>query len=153
LQEVAAFARLPKGYVRYARQSWLLIQNEISPILSQFYDFMEDSGFTVLIERPNRDRLITAQAQHWQKLFTASFSEDYLASAKAIGLRHRLIDLSPSAYISGYGFLSNRISSQTVKALPHDPALASQLLLTTQSLIFIDMSLALSVYNDDVELL
>lgn len=153
LQEVAAFSGLPRNYARYAQHAWMLIEDDITGILNNFYDFIEDSGFPAVTDSTNRARLIETQVKHWEALFSATFSDDYIASIKAIGLKHRLNHLSPSAYISGYGFLSARIIRNIIDTLKGQPEEALMISQTIQSLIFIDMSLALSVYNDEVELL
>ena len=153
LQEVAVFADLPRNYVSYAHQAWIIIESDIIDMLHNFYDFIEDSGFREIIERHNRERLIRAQYEHWKSLFSASFSEEYIHSIKAIGLKHRIKNLSPSAYISGYGFLVSKMTRLVSETLTESPEEALEINRTIQSLVFIDMSLALSVYNDEVELL
>ena len=150
LQEVAIFSGLSRDYREEAKQTWKLLEPFIERILNRFYNFIEDNGFKEEVDKATRELLIAKQYDHWKNLFRTEFTDEYINSVPKIGLTHKNINLSASTYVSGYGFLLTNMSDHVSDILKDDPELALKLIRTINSLVLIDMSLALSVYNSEV---
>lgn len=153
LQEIVIFSGLPRSYTAQAARAWQIIEPVLPDMLNRFYDFIDSSGFTELKIAENRTRMIEAQSHHLKVLFGAGFTDDYIEGVTGIGMRHRLINLSPSNFITGYGYLSAKMCEQIRQSLPGESETALNLVQTIHGLIFVDMGLALSVFDEEVELL
>lgn len=95
-------------------------------------------------------RLTSAQADHWGQLFDGSFSADYFARARRIGLAHDRIGLEPRWYVGAYAhFLDDIVAVLVDRRWPRDrlrDALAAVMRAT-----LLDMELAISTYAQSGE--
>lgn len=153
LQEYAALSGLPRHYKQLSNDCWRILAPRIPEVLSKFYGFAIASGFIADVDAATKRHIIGKQQAHWKELFQADFSDHYLESIRAIGVAHRAIGLAPSDYISGYAFIMSRIVHHVGEEYRGDAAHALEITRTVNSLVAIDMSLALSAYGEDVVLL
>lgn len=87
------------------------VQESVSAALTEFYariatipqlrrHFADDA-------QSNRAR--SSQEQHWSRILTAEFGDDYAQSVRRIGAVHARIGLEPRWYIGGYGLVLDHI--------------------------------------------
>lgn len=96
-----------------------------------------------------------AQYDHWVRLFSVRFDEEYVQSVFRIGLIHSKIGLEPTWYIGAYAFtlsrLYHRIAHKYHSYLSKEAAQeqTSKLMGAVNQCAMIDMDLAISVYLDE----
>lgn len=96
-----------------------------------------------------------AQEEHWIRLFTCKFDEDYAQSVRRIGLIHSKIGLEPTWYIGAYAFTMNylyeNITHQYHSYLsPKESQKKTALLMRAiNQCVMIDMDMAITVYLDE----
>ncbi|OIN86984.1 MAG: hypothetical protein AUJ12_03585 [Alphaproteobacteria bacterium CG1_02_46_17] len=96
-----------------------------------------------------------AQQDHWIRLFSARFDEEYAQSVRRIGLIHSKIGLVPTWYIGAYAFTLNHIythAAEQYKSRFH-PGVAQEktakLLRALNQCVMIDMDMAISIYLEE----
>jgi methyl-accepting chemotaxis protein len=101
------------------------------------------------------DRASKTQGEHWLKLFSGRFDDDYAASVRRIGLMHSRIGLEPRWYIGGYAFILGRLHTVVSHAFTSRlrPAVAqaktAALLCALNQAVMIDIDLAISIYIEE----
>jgi methyl-accepting chemotaxis protein len=97
----------------------------------------------------------SAQAAHWELLFSGRFDGSYLDAAQKVGLIHSKIGLEPRWYMGGYAVVMRKLSAIAVKSHIHrwsrDVGAASltTLLEALNLAITLDMELGISIYLDE----
>ena len=129
---------------------WVTIEPHLDRILSEFYDHLLSYPETArIIGDPSRvGRLKDAQKGHWENLFNCPSEDRFLAEVRAIGHAHHRIGLEQRWYMGGYCFILNRILDVVAKANRFRPSRQAEVMAAITRMIFLDMDLALSVYND-----
>lgn len=122
------------------------IAEEMYAILSDFYRHMMQFPQTrKFFVNSDINVLKTRQTQHWQRLFSAEFDREYIASASRIGLAHHAIGLPLHLYLSGY----NRVLCDlTTLAIHHHSGslAASDTVTAIIKVVSLDMDIAVSCY-------
>ncbi|MBD8890457.1 globin-coupled sensor protein [Roseibium litorale] len=131
-----------------AKSGWQAVKEQLPGILKDFYAHVRTVPHLAALIGNQEERLIAAQSRHWDGLFTSGLGQEYLESAKRIGLAHVRIDLDPTWYIGGYSFVQTRLASYFLKKYRFSPAKAENVLRSMNKLIMIDMDLAISTYHD-----
>jgi uncharacterized protein YoxC len=96
----------------------------------------------------NVARLKELQTRHWQSLFEARFDSGYMQQITRIGEMHMKNGLEPRWYIGGYCFVLNQVVEAAIRQNLWRPWRLLSLLPAINKVIFLDMELAISVYND-----
>ena len=97
----------------------------------------------------------SAQFDHWMRLFSGRFDEEYFTSVKKIGLTHSRIGLEPRWYIGGYTFTLNMLIEAATRhhrnrMRPEAARLKMvSLLRAINQAVMLDMDLAISVYLEE----
>ncbi|MFX4221264.1 MAG: protoglobin domain-containing protein [Thalassobaculum sp.] len=134
----------------YTRQKLRMFQPtidlEMSDILADFYQHMKQfpQAEKYLAGR-DVNYLKLRQSQHWNRLFSATFNEDYISSAVRVGLVHHKIGLPLFLYLSGY----NRVQCDlTALAIKHHAGTlaATDTVSAIIKAVAIDMDIAISCY-------
>lgn len=127
-----------------------VLSKKISGILDSFYLHIDRQPETApLIRGAGKiDRLKAAQRQHWTSLFDGTFSTSFLQQAQKIGETHERIGLPPRWYIGGYSFIVSELIPELVAEYRRKPERLSAVLVAAMKAIFLDMDIAISVYND-----
>ncbi len=99
-----SFARIDDGMKGRLRTVWPMVEAGLPEILARMYDHV--------LSRPelkalfaSEDRVRHAQQrqrEHWERLFSARFDDEYILSVQRIASTHARIGLEPSFYISTY---------------------------------------------------
>jgi methyl-accepting chemotaxis protein len=130
------------------------LKRELPGILGVFYQHIQKyPTLSALFNGSSSfDRARKAQGDHWIKLFSASFDEEYVSSVRRIGLMHSRIGLEPRWYIAGYSFVLTRlyavaISEYSSRFHPATAqAKAARLVGALNAVALLDMDLAISIY-------
>jgi hypothetical protein len=126
---------------------WTILDPQIEGIVSRFYAKIRQSEIGFHISDGIVERLKKKQREHWTKLFSSRFDEDYSRSVHRIGIRHRDIELGSSWYVTGYMVFKMDI----VNAILHaDISMVQKgrLLRAAEKFIALDMMIALSAYDN-----
>lgn len=125
----------------------------LRPILDSFYNHI--TQWPVLKGKvgdpSNIERLKNAQGEHWKVLFSGEFGDTYFERITNIGRTHERNMLEPRFYLAGYCFVINQINQLVFTEYSYDLALANRILDAVMKCIFLDMDMAITVYNDTVK--
>jgi len=126
---------------------WEILAPRTDDVLDTFYRRVRHAG----LEPPLSDASIAAlkvkQRAHWRGLFCSDFDDDYVASVRRIGIRHRDIGLDLATYVAAYMALKIEFTDLVV-GRPELPVLAKgRLIKTLYKYVALDMALALSTYD------
>lgn len=157
LVERLAFAGIDEE-TRIALSEFLpIVEPEIRRIIPLFYDhlrrwpkmaqmFSGDSGM---------DRAGRAQAEHWLRLFSGRFDDEYYRSVRQIGLVHSRIGLEPRWYVGGYSYVLAHLHDFAARYYTNrwNPALAQEqaarVIVAINKAAMLDMDLAISMYIEE----
>lgn len=94
-----------------------------------------------------------AQKQHWEKLFSGRFDEDYAESARTIGKVHYRIGLPLKQYLAAYATVSADLLGLILRNASGrfgrvDTAHASKMADTVSRLLLLDIEIATSSFHD-----
>ncbi len=125
---------------------WELLDPHADAAIEHFYAKVRACGISPHVPDAAVERLKVKQKQHWASLFAGQFSEDYVASVRKIGIRHRDIMLDPMWYVAGYMALKIAFTNIIAEAaLP--PITKGRLIRTLDKFAAFDMAVALSTYD------
>ncbi len=153
IKKAAATLLMSQDVRKDAKDAWQMLENLLPEASGAFYKFLEKNEWLEIIEPQHRQLLIDRQTKHWTLLFQADFSDSYIESAMSIGLEHAKYNLTPSHYVFGYTFLLNILMREINDVSADNPCRALALTQAINSLMLIDMSLVLSLYNSDFVIL
>ena len=127
-------------------------ENGLDDILDRFYAH--------IMARPNLARMLggddkvrhvrNAQKIHWLTLMQGRFDDKYGERVRRIGEAHYKHELSQSWYMGGYAFALNQLLGLILDEYGADPEEAKEVMGAVVKAVFLDMDLALGVYNDKV---
>lgn len=102
------------------REVGSLLIPELDAVLVKFYVRAQaDPESAAFFTGPERmDFARTAQRKHWERLLSADFNEDYLASVDRIGRTHARIDLPLETYMSAYSLATSDLIDALISKLP-----------------------------------
>lgn len=133
------------------------LRRELPGILLAFYKHVQQwpQLASMFQGQVAMDRASKAQGEHWLKLFSGRFDDDYAASVRRIGLMHSRIGLEPRWYIGGYSFILGRLYTVASHAFASrlKPAAAQEktaaLMCALNQAVMLDMDLAISIYIEE----
>lgn len=130
------------------------LQEALPQILDQFY--AQVRGFPEIAKLftggDHMKRAAGAQQQHWVRLFSGRFDEEYYASVKAIGLMHSRIGLDPRWYMGGYAFILGKLAELAGRKCGRRMNAAGRtanLIAAINKAVMLDSELAVSVYIEE----
>jgi methyl-accepting chemotaxis protein len=126
-------------------------------ILGKFYDHVKKwpNLANMFKDKSRMDHARSAQQEHWFKLFSAKFDDDYAQSVRRIGLIHSKIGLEPTWYIGAYAFTLNHLyqnATSQYKSLfsPADAQKKTAMLMRAlNQCVMIDMDMAITIYLEE----
>lgn len=128
---------------------WAIVEPEIGSILVDFYKHLEVFSPKKMFAKMDTEKLAGLQKQHWKRLFTGFYSEEYVKAAKKIGRAHNHIGLSAEWYIGSYVFLSNRMTDVIFSHHAGRENECRAMVALLNRLTALDMGIAMSVYQED----
>jgi methyl-accepting chemotaxis protein len=127
---------------------WPAVQPELAGILDGF--FRHAGTIPALAEKIGAmsARLKSAQAQHWEMLFSGRFDDAYFASGRRIGGVHFRIGLEPRWYIGGYNFVLRELTAIAIRRNRMSATKAHTAAAAITTAVMLDMDIAISVYQE-----
>lgn len=130
---------------------WAAISPELDGMLTAFYAKLERFSDFNDFHRMNITRLMRSQKRHWEMLFSFTFSPEYEYSVRRVGEVHDDMGLEPEWYVSGYTHFLNEMILALYKRYGKKPARCRDLTLVLTRLVGLDMGLAMSAYQTDMD--
>jgi methyl-accepting chemotaxis protein len=130
---------------------YIKVLAEVRPLLDEFYEHIWEFPATRDIIG-NSDRievLKDKQIEHWTKLLSGVFDDEYLNKAKTIGNVHHQIGLKPNWYIGGYTFILSRIGGVIAKVLEEDMRQPAYTAISRA--LMLDLEIAITLYLEAAE--
>ena len=153
LKKAAALLLFSSDPEENMQEAWRLLKDILPEASAAFYEFLEKNNWINDIDPEHREALVERQANHWALLFKSDFSEEYVASTMRIGLEQAKFNISPSNYVYGYIFMLNIMMREINDAHADNPSRALEMTQAINSLMLIDLSLVLSLYNEEFVIL
>ncbi len=132
------------------------VEGLIPAILDRFYDHIrkDESLDAMFVDEAHIVHAREAQAEHWMRMFSGRFDDEYFGSVERIGKAHCQLGLEPGWYIGGYGLVKQELIGAVLSSVASGLALnakarvekASRLIQSIDKAISLDMDLAISVY-------
>jgi len=148
LEERLRYVGINDEVRRELRSVWQDISPVLPAILERFYEHMHRQPQLSKLIGTHQARLVSAQSQHWGRLFSGSFDGAYIEGIRRIGLVHNKIGLEPRWYIGGYLFILNELVLVLSKKHRFNGLLLARKLAVVNRAVMLDMDFAISVYQE-----
>lgn len=126
------------------------IKKLLPSILDKFYSFFSAHPLTrKKIPRNMIDMLKKRQTEHWEKLFSGQFNQDWIDESVIIGKTHLKMGITPTIYISGYNFILNLLI-EGIDKIKKSPYSKKDMIRAVNTVVFMDLDLALTSYNQEL---
>ena len=132
------------------------LESELPSILERFYHHV--MGEPSLAKMFSSDAIIKhakeRQTEHWQRMFSGRFDDDYVQSVQRIAETHNRLGLEPSWYVGGYAMVLAELHDVATKCcvsrFKPDAARAktADLLRALDLAVMLDIDLVISAYLD-----
>jgi methyl-accepting chemotaxis protein len=144
-----AFARLDKDMRAELTAMWPEVQPRLDGLLQAFYRHAMATPKLKALVGAQQQRLERSQAEHWRRLFAATFDATYVESVRRIGYAHFKIGLEPRWYIGGYLFVLNELTAILVDgARLGGRQRLKRRIAALNTAVMLDLDFAISVYQD-----
>jgi len=130
------------------QQFWKSVERALPAVLDGFYRHATREPNLARLIGSDVPRLKSAQAAHWERLFSGRFDDAYFRGARTIGLVHNKIGLEPRWYIGGYNFVLSELTDLAVKSHRLNAAKLGPLVRAINAAIMLDMDIAISTYQE-----
>ena len=119
LSDDLAFCRIDEATCARLRSLKPLIEPALPAVLDVLYDhIMRWPQLKAMFASPERVKFARQrQIEHWQQLFTATYTDAYIASVKQIATTHARIGLDPKYYICSYLVALEELQSVVHRAM------------------------------------
>jgi len=142
------FTGIDTGVCEELRSVWKDISPELPKILERFYQHMHRQPQLSKMIGTQQGRLVSAQLQHWSRLFSGNFDAAYVEGIQRIGLIHNKIGLEPRWYIGGYAFVLNELVTCLSKKHRFNGIALARKITVINLAVMLDMDFAISVYQE-----
>lgn len=130
------------------REFWPSVAPALPGILDEFYSHVSQVPELAALIGNQRPRLMKAQSEHWARLFSGRFDQEYFDGVRSIGWAHNRIGLAPRWYIGAYGFVLRKLLALAARHRPlvrgHTAALSG----AVTTAVMLDIDLSLSTYQE-----
>ena len=124
------------------------LDGHFAELLDGFYAELSKTGMSTRFSGPDViARLKASQAKHWQGILADQLSDSALADSYAIGANHSKVGLSPSWYLSAYGWIILKMIPLLMRKKGLRKGDAEALLSTAILRLFTDMAASLDGYE------
>ena len=92
------------------------VEKALPEILKDFYDHLRRWPVAARLFKDEAafSRARAAQAEHWRRLFQATFDQAYLESVQKVGKAHADLGVDPTLYIGGYAYVQGELNRLAV---------------------------------------
>ncbi len=157
LSDRIAFSGIDQATAEALKDYMEPLKQALPGILEEFYAHIKKwpDLARMFKDQSRMDYAKNAQREHWIKLFSARFDEEYAQSVRKIGLIHSRIGLEPTWYIGAYSFTLSRLYIHAANYYKSrlSPAAARKktgaLLRALNQCVMIDMDMAISIYLEE----
>ena len=157
LKDRISFVGIDADTVESLREYRDELRKALPGILELFYTHVKKwpNLASMFKDQSRMDHARQAQQDHWFRLFTAEFDDEYAQSVRRIGLIHSRIGLEPTWYIGAYAFTLNHLYTHAAQQYKSrfSPELAQEktakLLRALNQCVMIDMDMAISIYLEE----
>lgn len=146
MEELLRFLAIDANSRRDAEDIWQLIEHRAPEIIERFYADVRQSNINLPLTNRMIDHLKIKQKEHWKHLFESRFDQNYFSNASLIGIKHFEIGLDARWYIAGYAKIKSDFSREILGAPLSSPS-KTQLIVTLDKYVALDMALAISSYT------
>jgi methyl-accepting chemotaxis protein len=130
------------------------LQPKLPAMVSKFYEHLKrfPAMRGMFKDQAAMDRAGKAQHEHWVKLFSGRFDDEYLASVRRIGHVHSHVGLDPQWYMTSYAVVMGHLNELALEhfASRLRPARAraqsATLLTALNQAAMLDMAMSIAVY-------
>lgn len=126
---------------------WKVIEPHLDEVLNHFYEVASSRPDLAALLGSNQSRLKTVQSNHWKRLFSGRFDDEYEHSVTTIGRVHHRIDLDPAWYIAGYQMVLSDMAEMIIKQRFVSAKRKAARVRALNAVAMLDMDLALAVYQ------
>jgi methyl-accepting chemotaxis protein len=159
LDQRLAFMRFDHKSRSALKAAKAVIDVEIHSALDGFYDQVRATPETrqMFASRAQMDGAQARQADHWRKLATAEYGEDYARDVQKVGRAHVRVGLEPRWYIGGYALVAEQLIRAVLAKRPKglfagkDDGETAEQIVALMKATFLDMDLAISSYLDIIQ--
>lgn len=151
IEERLRYARMTPEKLEVLKSFWPVVKENITVILSDFYDHVLSEPALRSIIGSQTERLKTAQANHWERLFNHWIDTDHMDAVYRIGYAHKKIGLEPRWYIAGYQFIMGKLHKLAIDTYPNDPVQTFEVIDAMNIALMLDMDMAIWAYRDAIE--
>lgn len=137
------------------------LHQAIEPALAAFYDKVRVTPETrrFFADEKHMTGAKGRQAQHWEVIATANYSEEYVNGVTKIGQAHARLGLEPRWYIAGYALVIEQLIHAVVKEqwprllrmTQGRPENMAEALSSLAKAAMLDMDFAISVYLETLD--
>nr|WP_294546099.1 globin-coupled sensor protein [uncultured Rhodopila sp.] len=143
-----AFLQITPETGRTLSGFWPHVQAGLPEILDGFYRHAGTEPHLAKMMGNQTARLKGVQGTHWERLFSGRFDDAYFESVRTVGLVHARIGLEPAWYIGSYNFVLAHLNRIAGRVHRFAPARARQVMEAVLAAVMLDMSIAISVYQE-----
>lgn len=149
-----AFLQIKSDEQRLLAQICPEIVEQLPPLLDKFYDHILQ--WPTLKARFSTDstalqHIKKLQGEHWKLLFSGVFDNHYMQRITFIGQTHEKKEIEPRYYLGGYCFALCKLADALIKDSTETTEQTSLKLQAIIKAAFLDMDMAISVYNQTVK--
>lgn len=148
LQERLSFLQIDATARADLADVWRIVEPSLPRVLEGFYNHMGSVPKMAAMMGTRQTHLKKVQGEHWKRLFSGRFDEEYITSIRRIGLAHHRIGLEPRWYIGGYAFVQAELSAIVATKDRLRPKRVSRRISSMLRAIMLDMDYAISVYQE-----
>lgn len=124
------------------------VESELKSVLDEFYSQLKRTEIAALFSgRRGSEQLKGAQKKHWIDLFADELADDTIKQSRHIGKIHLQVGLSPSWYVSAYGWVMMKLIPLVTKRRGLFGGDVDAVLCTMVHRLFSDMAASLSGYE------
>jgi methyl-accepting chemotaxis protein len=126
------------------------VEARLPGVIESFYAYLRQwpELWAMFGGEQNVTRIKATQGQHWKGVLAGRFDDAYMEGVRRIGQTHERIGLEPRWYIGGYCFALNKLVEVAVEKYARKPKLLVQVLRALNQAVFLDMDLAISIYQE-----
>ncbi|OGP84736.1 MAG: hypothetical protein A2Y95_03700 [Deltaproteobacteria bacterium RBG_13_65_10] len=146
--EREAFLRITPEEVALLRSLGPVIEPKADSIVRTFYEHLLRFRETreLLSDERVRNRLLAAQREYLQNLFSGNYGPDYYESRIRIGFTHDRIRLLPKWYLGAYALYISLLDPVIREHFRGNPLRADEAMLAVHKVLNLDMQLAMDAY-------